>query len=221
MQQVYLNNTKENIKNSILLFNELPIKEACIKLMNVLGYDSPKVQDYDLNDYINDFENNQTATIEKAKVLTDWKKASFIFQITTDEVDKHYDLFTDVNKVNNVLIESYFVTAIELNKNNYTRTELAEISRQVNKLHGLPTLIFFKYDNYLTISITYRRLNKKDKTKDVLEKVILIKDINIEKPHRGQIDILSEMSLSSLFENKHKVTNWVELHQAWMQVLDL
>jgi hypothetical protein len=31
MQQIYLNNTKENIKNSIIFFNELPFNEACIR----------------------------------------------------------------------------------------------------------------------------------------------------------------------------------------------
>jgi len=31
MQQIYLNNTKENIKNSIIFINELPFNEACIR----------------------------------------------------------------------------------------------------------------------------------------------------------------------------------------------
>jgi len=210
---------KEKIKNSIQKFNELSLFDATVKLLSVLGYDSPKTLKYNMNDYNDAFKIHQTANIDKAKVLTDWKTANFIFQITTDEVIKQHSLFSDVTKVNNVLIESYFVTAIELENNNYTRTELAEISRQVNKLHGLPTLIFFKYANNLTISVTYRRDNKKDRNKDVLGKVTLIKDIDISEPKRSQIEIIYDLSFNELKKN-YTINNWVQLHDAWQKTLD-
>ena len=47
----------------------------------------------------------------------------------------------------------------------------------------------------LTFSIINRRLNKKDESKDVLEKVTLIKDIDFAEPHRAHIEILADLSL--------------------------
>jgi len=210
---------KNKIQNAIIQFNQLSLFDASINLLKVLGYESPKIQQAHLADYIELFKAHETANIEKAKVATDWKSANFIFQLTTDEIIKQHDLFTDVKKVNNVLIESYFIVAIELTKDNYTRTDLAEISRQVNKLHGLPTLILFKYNNFLTISITYRRDNKKDSDKEVLGKVTLIKDIDIAEPKRSHIEILFDLSINELKSN-FTISNWVQLHDTWQKTLD-
>ena len=54
---------------------------------------------------------------------------------------------------------------------------------------------------------------------DVLEKVTLIKDIDVVNPHRAHIDILAELSLDALYQ-QHGFTNFLELHQAWQQTLD-
>ena len=54
---------------------------------------------------------------------------------------------------------------------------------------------------------------------DVLEKVTLIKDIDIVNPHRAHLDILAGLSLDALYQ-QHGFTNFLELHQAWQQTLD-
>ena len=53
----------------------------------------------------------------------------------------------------------------------------------------------------------------------MLEKVTLIKDIDIVNPHRAHLDILAELSLNALYQ-QHEFTNFLELHQAWQQTLD-
>ncbi|TAN42554.1 MAG: hypothetical protein EPN22_12360 [Nitrospirae bacterium] len=83
----------------------------------------------------------------------------------------------------------------------------------------MPAMILFKYNNYLTVAVIDRRLHKKESTKDVLEKVTLIKDINISKPHRAHIEILHDLSFVEL-QDKHRFTNFVELHNAWRKTLD-
>ena len=80
-------------------------------------------------------------------------------------------------------------------------------------------MILFRYDNYLTVAVIDRRLHKKESSKDVLEKVTLIKDINVSKPHRAHIEILYDLSSASL-QDKHRFTNFVELHNAWRKTLD-
>ena len=54
---------------------------------------------------------------------------------------------------------------------------------------------------------------------DVLEKVTLIKDIEVSNPHRAHLEILADLSLSALHQ-QHEFTNFLELHQAWQQTLD-
>jgi len=83
----------------------------------------------------------------------------------------------------------------------------------------MPAMILFSYNGLLTFSVINRRLHKKDKGKDVLEKVTLIKDINIHEPHRAHVEILFDLSFDEL-HRKHGFTNFVELHQAWQKTLD-
>jgi hypothetical protein len=81
-------------------------------------------------------------------------------------------------------------------------------------------MVLFKYGQSLTLAVINRRLHKRDERKDVLEKVTLIKDINIENPHRAHIEILFDLSFSELLK-KHKFTNFVDLHNAWQKTLSL
>src|ERR1035437_7299581 len=83
----------------------------------------------------------------------------------------------------------------------------------------MPVMILFRYNDSITFSIINRRLNKRDESKDILEKVTLIKDINILNPHRGHIEILYDLSFDQL-KHRHNVTNFVELHEAWQKTLD-
>ena len=71
------------------------------------------------------------------------------------------------------------------------------------------------------LAIINSRPNLRDTTKQVLEKVTLIKDINLDssKRKRAHIDILSELHLQLLIARRD-VTNFDTLHDAWEKVLD-
>ena len=69
------------------------------------------------------------------------------------------------------------------------------------------------------MAIINRRPSQRDADRDVLEKVTLIKDVDVVDPHRAHLDILSELSLDALYQ-QHGFTNFLELHQAWQQTLD-
>ena len=62
-------------------------------------------------------------------------------------------------------------------------------------------------------------MHKKDESKDVLEKVTLIKDINIDNPHRAHVEILYDLSFDKLLSD-FEFRNFVELHNAWQKTLD-
>jgi len=90
----------------------------------------------------------------------------------------------------------------------------------LNRLFPMPVMLFFKYANKLTFSIINRRPNKIDSSKDVVEKVTLIKDIDIENPKRSHIEILNDLSMNNLFP-KDTPHNFNELHEAWRRVLNI
>ena len=121
--------------------------------------------------------------------------------------------------IDNAIIESYLFMAIALQGESYTRTDLAQITREVNKLFTMPVMILFQHGQTLTLSIINRRLHKRDSSKDVLEKVTLIKDIRIANPHRAHVEILFDLSLAELYR-VHNFSNFVELHKAWQKTLD-
>ena len=66
---------------------------------------------------------------------------------------------------------------LELKGNNYSRAQLASITRKMNKPFAMPVFVLFKYGNKLTLSVVDRRLNKKDSSRDVLDKITMIKDV--------------------------------------------
>ena len=72
---------------------------------------------------------------------------------------------------------------------------------------------------FLTLAIINRRPNLRDSTKQVLEKVTLIKDIKLDDPKRAHIDIVSELHLRRLIENEG-VNNFDTLHKAWEGILN-
>jgi adenine-specific DNA-methyltransferase len=123
--------------------------------------------------------------------------------------------------VDNTIIQSYLFIALELAQPErpYTRTQLARITREINKQFSMPVLLLFKHDAALTFAVINRRLHKRDPGKDVLEKVTLIKDIQFANPHRAHVEILYDLSLSQLHA-KYEFRNFVELHRAWGNTLD-
>ena len=75
----------------------------------------------------------------------------------------------------------------------------------------------------LTLAFVHRREHKRDKQRDVLGKVSLIREIDPANPHRGHLDILRELSLESRLRwmnAHHRLTNFDGLLAAWLDALD-
>lgn len=212
---------KTKIQTAIQSFKNNNLYENAINLFTTLGYNTYRQSRLDCNT----FEGFKESFIESGdnfkedKALKDdWKKIELLFQLTKSEMTTQIDMF-DTGKINNTIYESYIFFAIELKNKNYTRTQLAQITREINKLFKMPVMILFKYGELLTLSIINRRLHKRDETKDVLQKVILIKDININDTHRAHKDILFDLSFDELYK-KYRFTNFVNFQKALEGVLD-
>ncbi|BFN36529.1 Eco57I restriction-modification methylase domain-containing protein [Fidelibacter multiformis] len=212
---------KKAIQDSIQRFNSQNLSHNAFELFKILGYDTSRQNPLVPKTY-QEFKRNfirKESSFHEDKAFTDeWIWVDFLFQLTQEELSNQSSFF-NTHQVNDQIIESYLFFAIELKNQDYSRTKLAQITREINKVFSIPSLILFKHGNTLTLSVINRRLHKRDRQKDVLEKVTLIKDISVSKPHRAHIEILYDLSLSELVR-VHRVTNFVELHHAWQKTLD-
>lgn len=215
---------KETIQRRLADFGHGKLAENALALFDALGYRSDKRIE---------LTPNTAATFREAfdaagrlnpanALLAEWRSVDMLFQLTGDEVTDRGQarrLFDADARVDNTIIQSYLFFAIELAGERYTRSQLAGITREVNKLFPMPVMILFRHGPFVTLAIINRRLNKRDEGRDVLEKVTLIKDIATASPHRAHIEILFDLSLDVLHA-RYGFANFPELHNAWQKTLD-
>lgn len=222
-----VSNTKHTIKAALESFQSGNLSCNAINLFKALGYNTERQAPFvkqDYNSFKSSFvEGNSRFNEEKAWV-TKWRYVDLLFQISHEEITKQCSVFKKevVTKEDGskIAIESFLFFAIELKNETYSRSALSHITREVNKLFPMPAIILFKHGLSLTLAIINRRLHKRDESKDVLEKVTFIKDINIDMPHRAHIEILFDLSFEELL-GVYKFTNFVELHSAWQKTLNI
>ena len=214
---------KLNILEAVKAFAKDDISKAGINLFSTLGYDTSLQAPLDdktyqefKETYIEDSPNAERFNEEKA-LVENWKSIDILFQLTNESFNGTKSLFEP--SVNPYDPQSYLCFAIELNNSEYSKSHIANITREVNKLFSIPIIIIFKYGECITLAIINRRVNKRNNDRDVLEKVTLIKDIFFEKPHRAHIEILFDMSLPQL-SVEYQINNFDSLHKAWSEVLD-
>lgn len=218
-------NIKNQIESALRDFANLPLAEASTALFNALGYSSKKnlkLKPNTCEQFLYHFGQGKKLN-HKAAFTDQWKSIDFLFQLTDEEirsVDSQLFLFESKEVYDGVAIESYLFFALELKGDQYTRADLASITRELNKLFSMPALFILKHGGTLTLAVINRRLHKREKSKDVLEKVTLIKDIRFASPHRAHIEILFDLSLGALYE-KYEFSNFVQLHAGWQNTLDI
>lgn len=227
---------KHKIKEAIQKFDNGNLSENALNLFQALGYITERRAPLEKPTYAafkGSFIDNQSRFNEDKALVKDWKYVDLLFQLSKEEVSRQLSLF-DTKQVDRTVIETYLFFTIGLAKEHYSRTELSHITREVNHLFPMPVMILFKHGSLLTLSVINRRLHKRDESKDVLEKVTLIKDIKIPLDKRGQgvvtggegtvthrahIEVLFDLSFDEL-KNNYGFTNFVELHNAWQKTLD-
>ena len=219
---------KQEIENALKKFldEQMPLRDAATHLLNTLGYYSQRVG----NDEI---DNDRSDRLVESALLTanptdklridDWDSFCQIMQVTDAEINQQVtpeqgSLF-ESSGIDDMLRTSYMFVAVQLSKDTYTRTQLADITRFINKEFQKPIMVIFRYGAVLTLAIINRRPNLRDRTKQVLEKVTLIKDIHLDSPKRAHIDIVSDLYLHRLIENEG-VNNFDTLDKAWEGILN-
>ena len=221
--------TKKLLQKAITDFASKPLLEAAEDFWNILGYKSNRIlskRSYTFDDFAQNFGQEHKIRAEKA-LKEDWEQAHVLFQLTDEEISHALESqsqmqipgldFTSVQFSN---LRSYLMMAVELKQDNYSRTKLTNLTREINRCFLIPVLLLIKTASKLHIAVIFRRRNKQDQNKDVLEKVTIIKDVDISQTHRAHLDILLMLSLPALHQ-KYQLQNFDQLHNAWQKSLDI
>ncbi len=218
-------NQKYQIEAALKDFADQPLADAASTLFETLGYTSKKrlrLSPNNREQFLATFAQGKTLN-DKLALSDDWKSVDFLFQLTDDEIQStggQQLLFESKSQYNDSVMESYLFLALELKGSRYTRTALSGVTRELNKFFAMPALVIYKHGDTISFAIIRRRLNKRDDSLDVIErKVTLIKDIRFVDPLRAHIEILNDLSFSSLYE-EYFFHNFVGLHLAWEKRLD-
>ncbi len=216
--------TKRHIEQVLARFSKGNLRENGIALLNALGLHSERDVILEPNTFDGLAEvHKPIAQINREKAMIgEWSSVDILFQLTGDDIREMAQgrfVFDGAGRVDNQIIESYLFLVIGLNRSDYSRSKLADVSREINKFFAMPVMILFQHGSFLTLSIINRRLNKHEESKDVLEKVTLIKGINYAFPLRAHIEILFDLSFDQL-QKDTRFHNFVDLHHAWQKALD-
>jgi adenine-specific DNA-methyltransferase len=212
----------KQIEQAIQAFNSKKLYESSLAFYKALDYQSSKTERIRPNNFegfIDSFNLPKNAINKDKAFVNHWKHIEFIFQVADSEITRVQSLF-DTNEVDRNEYQSFLFFTIQLKEESYKRSELVKITRELNLPFKMPVIVLFHYGNKLTLSIIDRRLHKKDSSKDVLEKVTLIKDIDIAHPQRAHKEILKDLSLGELYK-KFEFHSFVKLHEAWKATLNI
>ena len=225
---------KEQIQTSLAAFDSQSLPQAARALFATLGYNSQRdervLKIASPADFIGWVKSANPASMlsekDQHELTAGCNTLHFLFQLTDVEVGAalgqgQADLFDSHTTVDGSRYESYlFFTAELADTAAQSRTAMARLVRLINKPLPMPAMILFRQGETVTLAVINRRLHKSDASRDVLEKVTLIKDIAIAKPHRAHIEILHDLSVVSL-KKVQGITSFVTLHNAWRKVLDI
>jgi len=106
-----------------------------------------------------------------------------------------------------------------------TRSQLAEISRAFNReFYYTPVVVVFKYTDekrqYIAFANTERLQYKQAwREGEKAGKVSLLRDIDIQHPHRGHEDIINQLSIQT--SGKKAIDSFAKLYAYWQEVFSV
>lgn len=217
-----VSNIKKKIQIAIQEFSKGNYTNNSVHLFDTLGYNTSRRSPFGkttYNTFKESFLDSHSKFKEEKALVKEWLYVDLLFQLSSEEMQQHESLFKPSLERNDPA--SYVFFAIELKKDSYSRNQLAQIAREINKPFPMHVFVIFKYGNQLTLSLIDRRAHKKIIEKDVLEKVTHVYNINIDKPHAAHIQILFSFSLDAIKTEapKKRIESFKDLQNGWRKVI--
>ncbi len=220
---------RQRIERALRAAPRLSLKEAAEGLLDVLGYRSerrPLEQSGRVDDFIDRFPALNKDTRTENEFRKNATAVHVLFQFTSDEIpaDLAQGALFEVDGFDTDNTRSYMFAAVDLTKSTYPRGPYARFTREVNKRLRVPTVVLFRTaGERLTFAFVHRRTHMRDKTRDVLGSVSLIREIDPCDLHRAHVDILADLALENRLEwttAYGKPRDFDGLLAAWLAALD-
>ena len=153
---------KKQIEGQLRTFADSPLREAGTNLLHTLGYHSRRTSTpgIDAERYRRLRQAARTATAADTLRSDDWDAFHFLFQLTDEEMHAQQTVF-ETQAIDDALMRSYLFAALKLSGDAYTRTQLVNITRFINKQLPQPIMVMFQYGHFLTLAIINRRWDKR------------------------------------------------------------
>ena len=206
------------------------LADGMTSLLVALGYRSDKTADLgttptEFATNIERFGSGARPLDSNKAALGDWKACSMLFQLTNDEIPSlmlgQQGLSTSSELVGQQ-IESFVFLGIELNGEDGSRTALATITRELNRQFPMPAIVLFRHGGRLSLAVIDRRSHKRDAARDVLtDRISIIKDVRLARPHSAHIHILASLAVDALGESSQRPESFTALYKAWLDVLSV
>ena len=226
---------RANLQSALQTLANGDLRVSATALLATLGYASHKTLDLPTEPQA--FASDVEKLLGGSKQLNtthanpaDWQSAAFLFQLTNDELPAlaagQMSLLTDAGGIQAHQIESFVFLALDLKAGTWSRTRLAALTREVNRLFPMPAVLLYRHPladgtPLLSVAVINRRANKVDATRDVIEgKVSIIKDIDLGAPHAAHLRILESMALTAV-DAKYVPSSFDALYAAWLNALDV
>ncbi|WP_129630819.1 Eco57I restriction-modification methylase domain-containing protein [Candidatus Oscillochloris fontis] len=216
-----------SLKDTLASLATAPLASTARSLLATLGYQSQRWLEFEPTPaaFCAMFDPDQRMNPTHAR-LSQWLSVAMLAQITGEELATRAQLHLDLGAPPNFNAQTYqslLFFAVDLAPKPaarpYTRGELATITREINKLFLMPVSVIFRYDATLTLAIVTHRPHRRDANRDVLEKVSLIRDLDLSAPHRAHLEILADLSLPALL-SRQTISGFADLQRAWARTLD-
>ena len=189
---------KEEIESALAAIATGDFLENAKHLLTVLGYCSERTLELPgtVDDFIQQFPARNRNTETEQEFIDSVESVQLVFQVTSAEIAPNDEptLF-ETPAFDAGYVKSFLFFTVALKDKDYPRGKYAQFTREVNKRFMMPIVVLFRAGNRLTIGFVGRRQHQLDPARDVLEQVTLIKDIRLDMPHRGHIEVLFELSL--------------------------
>ncbi|MFM8331399.1 MAG: Eco57I restriction-modification methylase domain-containing protein, partial [Candidatus Methylumidiphilus sp.] len=215
------------IGDALQAFTTRPLKDAALALFSVLGYSSDKTADFGATpqQFVAALENAARNTFNRQNAhFSEWRECGFLFQLTNDEIPslaQRQKIITTGTAFAGAQIESFVFLGLELAGESWTRSQLAAMTRELNKPFPMPAIVLFRHGARVSLAVIDRRVNLRDSRRDVIDnRITLVKDIACAQPHRAHLDILASLAPENLGE-RQRPTNFRELYDAWIAALSI
>ena len=220
----------QQIASALDSFNQRPLQLAAAGLLKTLGYSSDKTIDLgsrpaDFVARLRQFSHTPSAFDDARAEVAQWLSAHFLFQLTNDEIPSlmlGQRSFSTAASVHAQQLESFVFLSLSLDGEDWSRSALARIARELNRAFPMPAIVVFRHGSRLSIAVIDRRAHKRDAARDVMtDRISIIKDIRLSQPHAAHLRILAALAADTLSESAKRPSNFRELYDAWLNALSV